>query len=375
MLKGLNFFDPANLSLRQWDDPLIVFPGMTIFFIPFTLFNISTGKIIYYLLSIAAAVYVFQLCFNLVGLKEKLNLKSPNAISWLWLGSFFIYINSSPTIMCLRHGQSPVWTALGIMLLFKLKNPISQATALGLTALMKYTMITALAPVLFFKRKFNLCITGFIIFLILSIYPLFFGLDLVEIYCEYFSVTDDNIATGFNSFAVSGYNMIDFSFFKNSLINTVGIFTFWAILLWVIWRERKTDRFSLNLLLFLFAVTIPLSYHRLYDCGLLNALLLIKLIFLMQRRSWGHAIFCGGFIAFWLIPFSIILEISNIIGKTLPFLNKIFFFNSYGNYNQIFPLTAIMMTALTIYLLILYIYGKTDCELRLPTKEGKENVN
>ncbi|MEI8247529.1 MAG: glycosyltransferase 87 family protein [Lentisphaerota bacterium] len=358
LLKGLDCYEISNLFLHEWDGPLIIYPGMTLYFIPWTFISVKISSVIYYALTISVTVVNFVLIFKITGLLRQIKFKHPDKYTCLFFLSGFLFINSSPVIMCLRHGQSPTWTILGILLFFCFTKPHSKTLMLGLVALMKYSMITTFAPLLFAKRYYSICIAAFAIFSFLSFYLVFCGFDPLVYYIHYVNVLMKSIDNGYNSFNVSGYNMLQIDFFRIDCLNWICKLLLIALALYIFFIERRRDGIGLNLLLLIFCISMLISYHRLYDAGIIILLLLVKINFLFRRKDWIHFAGCAFFGLLYLVPLDVMFKISNYLGA-YPVVSRIFHTCSFkGQYLHLLPLPSWSIIALACY--AFYLYKKTD---------------
>jgi hypothetical protein len=373
LLRGQDFYKVANLTLYHWDDPLIVFPGMTLYFIPFSWLSLPISKVLYYIATLAATLFTYVWIFKLTGLLKDINFKKPDLYALLFFACMFCYFNSSPVLTCLRHGQSPTWTALGFVLFFTFTSKYGQAVVFGLLALMKYSMVPLFGLALFFKKHFFVCLSAFGLFIILAVYPLYMGYNVFQIYQRYIEVTSENVTSGFNSFAVSGYNMLQIEFFKLKSLNMIGKAIFACLALWVIFKERKNRNIGLNLLFFLMCCTMLLSYHRLYDANLIMLLLLVKMNFLIRKQDWNNASICGLFLFFFIIPLSWIFQTSDYLGSH-SLLSQIFYTCSYEQFKHLIPIPAWVMILLTLYSYYLYKATEDDWTFKFDLQKRRKDV-
>ncbi|MFA7231472.1 MAG: glycosyltransferase 87 family protein [Victivallaceae bacterium] len=358
LLKGLDCYKVSNLVLHKWDDPLIVYPGMTLYFIPWTFMNVQISALTYYILTVSVTAASFVFIFKITGLLQKINFRNPDQYTLFFFISGVLFINSSPVMMCLRHGQSPTWIILGILLFFYFENSYAKILTFGLIALMKYSMITILAPLLFVKKYYAICIYAFIVFVALSLYLVFCGFDPIQYYLHYIQVLSENVDSGYNSFAVSGYNMLQIEFFRANYLNIICKLFFAALSVYILFIERKREGIGLNLLLLTFCISMLLCYHRFYDAGIIVLLLLVKMNFLFKKKDWSNLAICSAFCLFYLIPLDAVLHVSNYLGS-YAILNKIFYTCTFKKqYLHLLPVLSWSVIALTGY--TFYLYKKTD---------------
>ena len=99
LLKGLDCYEISNLFLHEWDGPLIIYPGMTLYFIPWTFISVKISSVIYYALTISVTVVNFVLIFKITGLLRQIKFKQPDKYTCLFFLSGFLFINSSPVTL------------------------------------------------------------------------------------------------------------------------------------------------------------------------------------------------------------------------------------------------------------------------------------
>jgi len=331
------------------------------------LFDIQNARLLYFLLSLTASVFVYVWIFKLSGLLKKVNFRNPNINTLLFFGSGFIFLNSSPQLMCQRNGQLGIWVLVAILLFFKSKNKNLRAVLFGLGTVFKYSMMTFFAPLLFLKKQYYICFAGFVVFLLVCMWPALIGYNLIDLYLRYIDVIRNTISGGCNSYELAGHDMLQFGYFRITIINTLGKLFFAAVMLFIFWRERKKEGLGLNLMLLVFSFTMLVSYHRLYDNVILILLLLVKTNFLILKKNWINAAICGAFLGFYMIPVSWVMKIADYLGNNVPLLAKIFHASPYGQFTAVLPIIAWSQTVLALY--ILYLYFKTEDDYTFQLKK------
>lgn len=365
-VRGQDFFNVKNLVFYEWEESLMVLPGLLIFYIPYLLLNIHSARLLYFLLSLTASVFVYVWIFKLSGLLKKVDFRNPNLSTLLFFASGFIFLNSSPQLMCQRNGQAGIWVLFLLLLFFTSKNKYLRAVLFGLATVFKYSMMTFFAPLLFFKKQYFICFAAFAVFLLVCMWPALAGYNLVDLYIRYIDVIRNTISGGCNSFELAGHDMLQFGYFRIAFINLLGKLFFAAIMLFVVWRERGKEGIGLNLLLLVFCLSMLVSYHRLYDNIIVILLLLVKTNFLVLKKNWLNAAICGAFLAFYLIPVSWVLKVADYLGSTG--LSKIFYASPYAQFSMVLPVIAWVQTALGLYLLYLYFKTEDDFIFKLNGK-------
>ena len=364
-VRGQDFFNVKNLVFYEWEESLMVLPGLLIFYIPYMLLNIADARLVYFLLSLAVSVFVYVWIFKLSGLLEKVDFRNPNLNSLMFFGGAFVFLNSSPQLMCQRNGQVGTWVLFLLLLFFSSKNKYLKSTLFGLATVFKYSMMTFFAPLLFLKKQYFICFAGFVVFLLVCMWPALAGYNLIDLYLRYIDVIRNTIGGGCNSFELAGHDMLQFGYFRIALVNLLGKLFFAGVMLFIFWKERKKEVIGLNLLLLVFCFTMLVSYHRLYDNIILVLLLLVKTNFLVLKKNWLHAFICGAFLLFYMIPVSWILRIANYLGNNVSCLSKIFYVSPYAQFNAVLPIIAWSQTVLGLYLLYLYFKSEDGCTFKL----------
>ena len=357
-VRGQDFFDVKNLVFYEWEESLMVLPGLLIFYIPYMLLNIHNARLLYFLVSLSASVFVYIWAFKLTGLLKKVDFRNPNLNALMFFAGGFIFLNSSPQLMCQRNGQVGIWVLLLTLLFFSVKNKYFKASLFGLATVFKYSMMTFFAPLLFLKKQYFICIAGFIVFLLVCMWPALAGYNIIDLYLRYIQVISNTIGGGCNSFELAGHDMLQFGFFRMTFLNQLGKLFFAGTMLFIFWKERKKEGLGLNLLLLVFCFTMLVSYHRLYDNIIVVLLLLIKTNFLVLKKDRVNASICGAFLAFYMIPVSWVLKVADYLGNNVLWLGKIFYTSPYAQFSAVLPLIAWSQTVLGLYLL--YLYFKTD---------------
>jgi len=365
-MQGRDFFDVKNLIFYDWQESLMVMPGLLIFYIPYMYLDIYTARLVYFLLSLGFSIFAYIWIYRLCGLYKKVDFRSPNLNTLLFFAGGFIFLNSSPQLMCQRNGQVSIWVLVLVLLFFSAKNKYLRAFLFGLMAVFKYSMITFFAPLLFFKKQYFICFAAFAVFLLICVWPALVGYNLVDMYLRYIDVISNTINGGCNSYMLAGHDMLQFGYFRMTAVNLTGKAIFAVIMLLVLWREQDKKGIGLNLMMLTFCFTMLVSYHRLYDNVVLILLLLVKTNFLILKKDKLNAVICGIFLLYYLIPISWIFELANYLGST--WLSGVFYVSAYEEYPTVLPVIAWSQTLLGLYLL--YLYFKTDDDYTFKLETG-----
>jgi hypothetical protein len=364
-VRGQDFFDVKNLVFYEWEESLMVLPGLLIFYIPYMLFDIHSARLLYFLVSLGASVFVYVWIFKLSGLLKKVDFRNPNLNTLMVFAGGFIFLNSSPQLMCQRNGQVGIWVLFMLLLFFTTQNRYLRAALFGLGTVFKYSMMTFFAPLLFMKKQYFICFAAFAVFLLVCMWPAFAGYNIIDLYLRYIDVIRNTIGGGCNSFELAGHDMLQFGYFRITILNVLGKLFFAAVMLYIFWRERNKEGIGLNLLLLVFCFTMLVSYHRLYDNIIVVLLLLVKTNFLILKKNWPNALICGAFLGFYMIPVSWVLKIADYLGNNVPYLGKIFYASPYAQFSAVLPIIAWSQTALGLYLLYLYFKTEDDYTFKL----------
>jgi hypothetical protein len=356
--------DPYNLkSLKniEWDCPPIIFPGTFLFFTPLNLFNLDLAIITHLSLNIIAACGLVYLFFKKSRMLDNFDYKKPDVRALLLLFMAFIFLNSTPATMTFRLGQSTIFLTLFLVLCLYCRNKWIRIILFAFTAIAKYTMLTVLAPALFMKKNYLFCIASFLVFLLFAISPLLCGHNIIKLYSRYAELIQQYIsAGGFNTYAESGYSLLNLGYFKPNIINILAKSIFGLLAVYIIFRERMKNSFGMNFLLAVMCITMLLSYHRLHDINLIILILLAEFYFFMLNNDKVNMLISAMFIGFFAAPFSLILSISHQICK-LPHIGDLFqTCHYYLKDIDVFPLSAVFFLLLTIYSLYLYFCKKEE---------------
>ena len=364
-LRGDGFFNLEKLTTYDWKNQPFILPGTLLYCILFAYMPLYLAKLIFYLLSVVASIGCFIYLYKLSGKLKSINFRTPGLDAAVFFGAAFVFLNSSPLLQSLRHGQVSVWFLLFLLFYLGSGNVYLKSFLFGAATLFKYSMVTIFAPLLLVKRQYKVCILGFIFFVLACLWPVLLGYDVVSVYSEYFTALINSIGKGFNTFSASGYNMLQFDFFCNKYINHAGKLVLGIFILFIYWKERKNKELGDNLLLLVFSLTMLISYHRLYDNVPAMLLLTVKCYSFIAKKDWINSLICGGFIGFYLIPLSIVYKITDLIGSKMQFLSGIIHFSKYGQYQNILPILVLVQIALTVYAAYLYFKKENDWKLRL----------
>jgi hypothetical protein len=354
-MHGKDFYDVNNLIFYDWEESLMVFPGLLLFYIPFMLLDVKVAHFVYYLLSLGASMFSYILLFKITGQLKNISFRKPDLNTFVFLAGIFVFFNSSPQLMCQRNGQAGTWVWLLLLLFFFVKNKYLKSVFFGIATVFKYSIMTFFAPLLFLKKQYFTCIAAFIVFLLIGCWPVLAGYNIFELYARYAEVIINTLSGGCNSYELAGQDLLQFGFFRFQPLNVAGKAFFLCFMIYAALKERNKEGIGLNLLLLTFSLTMLISYHRLYDNIILVMLLILKTNFLVQTKNWKNVIMCCCFLGFYLIPISYIFQISSFLGSNIPVLKEVFYLSDYSTYPSILPVVAFSQIAIGIYTIFLYL--------------------
>ncbi len=368
VIKNVDPYNTDNLVYFSWQRPQVSFPGIALFFVPFILMGKTAATLVFFILNCACAMGLYYLLFRVTGLWRQISFRNPDRYFMLFWILGFAYINSQPVLACLRHGQISLIVSLAMLvLLLKIKG-LWKYFLFIFAAIQKYSMLTFFAPLLFVKGRYRLCIISFCGFLLFSMSPALFGVDLVRLYKDYVCELSGQVRSGFNTYQGSGYNMMQLEFFKLNAINIILKAAFVLLFLYVAAKEWKKSKFNLNLLMFVFCCSMLVAYHRVYDLGLVNALLAVKFVYMIKHRDFINAGIAALLMLFFLIPQTIYFHMCRIIGK-LPLDGLVYYSDYYLGINRMFPLMPFVVMFMTLWSWYLYRFNDADFEF-----EGTDDV-
>lgn len=350
----------------------IVYPGQMLFFFLPGYFWGNGIQIAFTLLT------VFILCF-LTGLTlvkacgyQPHDLWMPGKKQFLFAVCCACFLGSCNVMEGLRTGQITVLLAFCLYCLFW--GPASrflQIFLFAFAAVVKYSILPVIAPILFFKGHWKLCIAAFFVFVFLSVSPVLFGNDLQELYTEYFRAVQLMFQpeSGLNHYD-SNPIMCHLGFFRIPIINHILKAVAVGFILWLFWRERKTRYISDTLMLLGLCLTLLISYHKGYDLTLIFPLLFIRLFDFVKTKQWGLFGITASFLLFLMLPRSVsFLIIPSWIGGLMPRADSvIYMYNDlWGtHYKHVFPIMPFYTIALTLWSMYLYLHVKNPYRFELP---------
>lgn len=282
----------------------------------------------------------------------------------------FAYMSSWSVMQTMRIGQIPVILALCLYGMLWLPMPgFLRPLLFAAIAVMKYSILTVFAPLLFFKGYVRFCLVAFAVFVALSLSPALCGHSLMELYPDYMeAVVRTFRPEGVNHYCQSGITCCHLGFLRTGVLNQILKGVAFLPALWLFWRERKAPCMSDTALLFAFSLTMLISYHQLHDYTLVFPLFMIRLVAFAREGKWGYFFTTALFPAYLLVPGRLIERTASIIGG-IPGMDSIFYLSNplwNPTCRNLFPLTAFYAIALAIWSWHLYTRVENTYKFELP---------
>ena len=352
----------------------IVYPGqMLLFVIPSYLWSRNL-QIVYYSLNVAIVFFLIGLAFvKAIGWQWR-DLWTPGKRQFFYALFCTLCFSSSSFKETFLWGQTPI--ILTFCFYFMFWGPVSfwlRTFLFAVMALVKYSILPVVAPLLFFKGHWKLCIAAFSVFVFFSISPVFCGNDLMDVYTEYSKAVQTIIQPGhINHFDTGGTTMCNLDFFKNAFINFFLKTVVFGVILWLFWRERKNQFLSDTMLLLAFCLTMLISYHRSYDLVLVYPLFLIRFCDFIKKKQWLLFGIMLLFPLFLSIPNRFSHLVSALIGR-IPGVGSIVYLEKPFE-DPHFPIMPFFTIALTLWSLYLYLHVEEPYRFELPMPKKKPPV-
>lgn len=349
IMAGKNPYNAGNLKYKDWAEVPIVFPGYTFFFQPIAQ-NPQKFKSVYLLISILLAFLAMARLLSKTCLSNEPHPLRHSRGFLIYALLIFSFFNASPVLATLRQGQNSSIVCFCLLTLFTIKARWAQYLLFSTAAVMKYSMLTCWGPLLFAKRHIRLCLISFGFFILFAIYPIIYYPNIFELLTNYIKELSSQMAgQGFNTYSVSGYNMIHLDFLKISWLTTGFKFSVLGLAAICFFREYQTNKISLHLLFTTGCVTMLISYHRVYDVIILLPFLSLLCYEFFMQRKYLLLIIAVGFQLYFLIPESLLFRMSARIGQNLVGLSEFIHFTQFGDNTQMLPTHALVMTGLTCF--------------------------
>ncbi|WP_295454155.1 hypothetical protein [uncultured Thiodictyon sp.] len=346
IMGGRNPYVLQNLRYHDWGEVPIVYPGYVLFF-QLIAKNPQQFQITYLLLSIIFLFGTLTLLLTKTCLRNEIQPLRQAHGFLIYSLVIFAFFNASPTLATLRQGQttSIIFFCLFMMLIGPRQFP--RYLLFGTAAIMKYSLLTIWAPLLFFKKYYTLCLIAFLFFIGAGLYCVVYYPDIIALIAAYLHELTQSTSGGLNTYSVSGYNMLHLDFIKSSglaaslkiafLIGGIGLFL----------KERKQQQISLYLLFSATCLTMLISYHRVYDVIILLPFLSLFCYEFLVTRKYRLLAICLVFQVYFLIPESMVFKISDLLGMHVIFLEQWLHLSHYEEWHHLLPTHAIVMLLMT----------------------------
>ena len=354
----------------HWGETVpIVYPGQMLFFtLPSYLWSQAIQNI-YILLNILIIFYIVGITLiNACGYQRR-NLWMPSKKQFLFVLICILYFLSWSVKASLGLGQIPIILTICLYGMFwGSASRYLRIFLFAFIAVTKYSLLPVFALLLFFKGHWKLCIAAFSVFVFLSLTPVFFGNNLIEVYSTYFQAVNTTIQPGnLNHYNNHPADMLHLGFFKISIINTIlKIFTI-CLILWLFWREYKIKTFSDTLMLLAFSLTMLISYHRCYDLVIIYPLFIIRLFDFYKKKQWSLFGITILFPLFLNIPESLRMKIYSLLMHIPKIDSIVYTYDVYSTNNLYFPILPIFSIVLSIWSLYLYLHVKEPYQFEIPS--------
>lgn len=362
---GISPYFPEVYKLHINDFPPLQPPSMSLLFMPLSLLPTSnTLYYIYYIVSCCAFVVFVTMVFNYYGFRVKDYLKPKYYNLPVCFVAMLIFI-SIPFLHTLYSGQNSCFVVLCLffVLFYPSKDRFLNIFLLGLSAAMKYSLLTFLAPVLIVQKRLKMSVLAFILFGCMVLAVGFWLNGPIPSLMDYIRLLIDDTKNGFNSYENANFEYLFIGFFRSKILNLslkCLMVLLYFITLFRIWKNRSGDAETFKFLsatewCLFSAMTLCVSYHRKQD-GLIFlpflGVIVLKIFYEMSSVKVEEIIklIIGfSFLVFWTIPTTIIVRIASWIGKFFPYGKSIFYYsmNLGGN---LFPILQSIMILTICYL-------------------------
>jgi hypothetical protein len=377
VLNGLSPYR-SETNTTIYKHPLQV-PSMSLMHMPFCFVPEPVHRIFFFVCGIAMFWGFILLVFNYYGYcpRKLFQNRWSNLPAWI---AMFMISTSSPFVLMLRHGQNSCAAALLLFaaLFYPARDRSWNILLLGLSASMKYSLLTLQAPVLLIRKRWRLGILAFGLFagLVLSV-----GLFLDGAYPtirDYVLLVVRDITHGANSYTnPNSFQFVHTGFFRCGAINWLCkglMLTLYASALIRIARrngkgEADDGRLTAMEWCAFTTATMAITYHRTYDCVLFMPFVGVLFADAWNARRRGRLLGILGIsvlLIFWMLPMGVVLSWEKLIARAFPAGGKIFFYARSGTPYAMFPLYQLITLLSTLLLLL--------AALRQPEAKSKKAV-
>jgi hypothetical protein len=272
---------------------------------------------------------------------------------------------SIPFLHTLYSGQNSCFVILFLffVLFYPSRDRLLNIFLLGMSAAMKYSMLTFLVPVLIVQKRLKMSVLAFIFFCCMLLAVGFWLNGPIPSLIDYIRLLIDDTKNGYNSYENANFEYLFIGFFRNEILNLslkcIMIFLYF-ITLFRVWKKRSGDSEAFKFLsatewCLFSAMTLCISYHRKQD-GLIFlpflGVIVLKIFYEMSSikvKEIIKLIIGFSFMLFWTVPTMIIVRVASWIGKFFPYGKTIFYYSTnFGG--ELFPILQSVMILMICYL-------------------------
>ncbi len=350
-------------------------PGISLLIMPFVGLPTSMVHALFFLLGIVSYYLLIVLIFRQYGFHVQ-KLFTPKWRNLAGCVVLALVCIPSPFLTMIRQGQVSSLAAVCLFaVIFQPKYDKSlNILLLGLSAAIKYSIMTLQVPVLLLQKRLKMGILSFLLFIFLILAVGFWLDGVISSFLEYVHMVLESTRTGLNSYHNISYNLVSSGFCKNVLFNNLtkwgSVILYLIVLKYMIVEvmDNKNDN-MLNLSAsewaFFTIMTMFVTYHRVYDCIIfipfLGIVCLEKFVDIVEKYSFKKVIPLSCLLIlllFWNIPESFLFRWESWLGKSFPVIESYFYCSEYGKNVKMFPLLPFVMMFMVLFFFVLIIYEK-----------------
>lgn len=371
------FVDTANL-IRQginpytggFGDHAIQAPTMSILAMPLCFCTKNARNTVMFVLGAVSFILYCLMAFRAYGFgcRQCVAPRWRHLPIWFVLACLFI---SSPISGMLRIGQNSSIAAVLLFaaLLHPSRDNGPNVLFLGLSAAVKYSLMTMLAPVLVLQKRWKMSLLAFGLFAIMLLCLGFWVDNVFLVLRDYVTMCAKSTTGGGNSYNVHAFYFLSIGFLKIAPLNSLlkySLLVMYVCALVRIWRGGdKTGEIGFPGHLtatdwgLLTVITMLVSYHRIQDAILFMPF--IGIMFLesfyealdgrLNSRAVSRSLVLLALVVFWTLPSSMVFAAGSWIGKRFPGGERYFFYtdDAVGGFYHIFPLMPCVLLAMAVF--------------------------
>ena len=385
ILQGISPYTPETNPTR-YKYPMQA-PSMSLLTMPLCPLPDLAVFLFFFFTGILAFVGFTVLIFDFYGFHPRDYLKP----RWKNLPIWFVFaliLTSSPFLFSLRHGQNACMTVffLFLALLYPKRDEKGNIIFLALSAAMKYSLLTMQAPVLLIQKRWRLCVFSFLLFLSMALVTGFWLDGVIPSIRDYLHLLIENTMRGANSYHnANSLFFVHIGFFTSKTANTLAkviLLVLYGVTLRIIHLRGKKDAnagtdgdgtpgvTALEWGAFA-ALTMAISYHRVYDAVLIVPFLGVVLLETLKRvyleddsRTFNLFWVLGiaGVFFLWTFPLRLFYEIGSWIGCNIPAGQAVFVYsnNPMKEHSAMFPICSLGMLATACFLFAMEMFHSSD---------------